>query len=152
MNTTTMTAAGIARSCGLACARQSLLRLMVPGTARQASLEPLRWRLRLRGQRLQLPNLRLSDPALRPEPSVQHDGVAGGRRDRRVGDCRDRDRGDASAEPLGDRSPATPPVRPVGPRGEAGWVLVSVACCPAGLLPVGSGRRGMGHPGSSPVR
>jgi hypothetical protein len=85
---------------------------MASGAARQASLQPLRWRLRLPGQRLQLPNLRLSGPALRPEPS-------------------------------GDRSPAVSPVRPVVPRGEAGRVLVSVTCCPSGLLVVGSGRRGM---------
>ena len=59
-----------------------------------------------------MPNLRLFDPALRPEPS-------------------------------GERSPATPPVRPVVPRGEAGWVLAGVACCPADLLVLGFSRRGM---------
>src|SRR5258708_25502304 len=87
---------------------------MAPGTARQASLEPLRWRLRLPRAALALLNLRLSDPPLRPEPS-------------------------------GDRSPATSPARRVGPRGDAGWVLGSVACCPGDLLVVGSGRPGIGH-------
>src|SRR5262249_21692326 len=33
--------------CGLACARQSLLRLMALGHGTQTSLEPLGWRLRL---------------------------------------------------------------------------------------------------------
>ncbi len=41
---------------------------MAPGPARQTSVEPVRWRLPPPGQRLQLPNLRLFDPALRPEP------------------------------------------------------------------------------------
>ena len=44
--------------------------------------------------------------------------------------------------PLG-RSPATPPTRPAAPRGEAGWVVAGVACCPAGLLVVDSSRHGM---------
>jgi nucleotide-binding universal stress UspA family protein len=38
--------------------------------------------------------------------------------------------------------PASPPVRPVVERGEAGWVLVGIACCPGDLLVVGAGRRG----------
>jgi len=38
--------------------------------------------------------------------------------------------------------PDDPPVRPLIQRGEAGWVLVSVACCPDDLLVVGAGRRG----------
>jgi nucleotide-binding universal stress UspA family protein len=33
-------------------------------------------------------------------------------------------------------------VQPVVERGEAGWVLVSTACCPGDLLVVGAGRRG----------
>ncbi len=38
--------------------------------------------------------------------------------------------------------PVHPPVWPVVQRGEAGWVLVSLACCPGDLLVVGAGRRG----------
>ncbi len=38
--------------------------------------------------------------------------------------------------------PDDPPVRPLVQRGEAGWVLVSVACCADDLLVVGAGRRG----------
>ncbi len=38
--------------------------------------------------------------------------------------------------------PVDPPVWPVVQRGEAGWVLVSMACCPGDLLVVGAGRRG----------
>jgi nucleotide-binding universal stress UspA family protein len=34
------------------------------------------------------------------------------------------------------------PVEPLVQRGEAGWVLVSLACCPGDLLVVGAGRRG----------
>jgi nucleotide-binding universal stress UspA family protein len=38
--------------------------------------------------------------------------------------------------------PADPPVHPLVHRGEAGWILVSVACSPGDLLVVGAGRRG----------
>ncbi len=38
--------------------------------------------------------------------------------------------------------PGDPPVQPVVQRGEAGWVLVNLACCPDDLLVVGAGRRG----------
>jgi nucleotide-binding universal stress UspA family protein len=38
--------------------------------------------------------------------------------------------------------PDDPRVRPYVQRGEAGWVLVSMACCPDDLLVVGAGRRG----------
>ncbi len=38
--------------------------------------------------------------------------------------------------------PDDPPVCPVVQRGPAGWVLVSMACCPGDLLVVGAGRRG----------
>ncbi len=107
-NTTTMTAAGIVRS--LRSCLCTSVPLAVDGARARRGRQA--WSrcaggFSFPGQRLQLPNLRLFDPALRPEPS-------------------------------GKRSPATAPVRPVVPRGEAGWVLVSVACCPAGLLVVGS--------------
>jgi hypothetical protein len=46
-NTTMMTAAGIARSLWSCLCTSVPLALMAPGAARQASLEPLRWRLRL---------------------------------------------------------------------------------------------------------
>ena len=39
--------------------------------------------------------------------------------------------------------PDDPPVRPLVQRGEAGWVLINVACCPGDLLVVGAGRRGV---------
>jgi Universal stress protein family len=42
----------------------------------------------------------------------------------------------------GSEVPADPSVRPLVERGEAGWVLVSTACCPGDLLVVGAGRRG----------
>lgn len=38
--------------------------------------------------------------------------------------------------------PDDPRVEPYVQRGEAGWVLVSMACCPDDLLVVGAGRRG----------
>ena len=38
--------------------------------------------------------------------------------------------------------PDDPLVQPFVQRGEAGWVLVSMACCPGDLLVVGAGRRG----------
>ena len=38
--------------------------------------------------------------------------------------------------------PYDPPVEPLVQRGEAGWVLVNLACCPGDLLVVGAGRRG----------
>ncbi len=38
--------------------------------------------------------------------------------------------------------PDDPLVQPFVQRGEAGWVLVSLACCPGDLLVVGAGRRG----------
>jgi nucleotide-binding universal stress UspA family protein len=38
--------------------------------------------------------------------------------------------------------PADPPVHPLVHRGEAGWILVSLADCPGDLLVVGAGRRG----------
>jgi nucleotide-binding universal stress UspA family protein len=38
--------------------------------------------------------------------------------------------------------PAGPSVQPFVQRGEAGWVLVSVASCPGDLLVVGAGRHG----------
>ncbi len=38
--------------------------------------------------------------------------------------------------------PAAPSVQPLVERGEAGWILVSIACCPGDLLVVGAGRRG----------
>ncbi len=38
--------------------------------------------------------------------------------------------------------PDDPPVRPLVQRGGAGWVVVSVACCPDDLLVAGAGRRG----------
>ena len=38
--------------------------------------------------------------------------------------------------------PDDPPVRPLVQRGEAGWILVALACCPGDLLVVGAGRRG----------
>jgi len=38
--------------------------------------------------------------------------------------------------------PHDPPVRPLVQRGEAGWVLVNMACSPDDLLAVGAGRRG----------
>ena len=108
-NTTTMTAAGIVRS--LSSCLCTSVPVAVDGVrARRGGQARSRCAggFSCPGQCLQLPNLRLSDPALRPEPS-------------------------------GERSPATPPVRPVVPR-EAGWVLVSGACCPARPLVVGSGR------------
>src|SRR5260370_18890104 len=85
---------------------------MAPGAARQASLEPVRWRLRLPRAALAV-----------AEPTLVRSGVA------------------PRALWGGPRRP--PPVRPVVPRGEAGSVLASAACCPPGLLVVGSGCRGM---------
>jgi hypothetical protein len=38
--------------------------------------------------------------------------------------------------------PDDPLVQPHVERGEAGWVLVSIACCPDDLLVIGTGRRG----------
>jgi Universal stress protein family len=38
--------------------------------------------------------------------------------------------------------PDDPMVQPRAERGEPGWVLVSIACCPDDLLVVGAGRRG----------
>jgi nucleotide-binding universal stress UspA family protein len=38
--------------------------------------------------------------------------------------------------------PGDPPVQPLVQRGEAGWILVHLACCPGDLLVVGAGRRG----------
>src|SRR5258707_14716111 len=68
-STTTMTAAGIVRSLR-SCLCTSVL-LAVDGAGLRATDEPgsARWRRPLPRQRLQLPNLRLADPALRPEPS-----------------------------------------------------------------------------------
>ena len=86
---------------------------MAPGTARQASLEPLHWRLRLPRAALAV-----------AEPTLVRSGVAPRalwgqvpRRSRRSG--------------LSYRAA----------RLAGSWP--GVACCPAGLLVVGSGRRGM---------
>ena len=38
--------------------------------------------------------------------------------------------------------PDDPLMRPLVQRGPAGWVLVSIACCPGDLLVLGAGRRG----------
>src|SRR5258708_11660883 len=46
-----------------------------------------------------------------------------------------------SSQPGGE-VPDDPLVQPFVQRGEAGWVLVSMACCPGDLLVVGAGRRG----------
>ena len=56
---------------------------------------------------------------------------------------------DAAAQRLRDaliavwgEVPDDPLVQPYVERGEAGWVLVSIACCPDDLLVIGAGRRG----------
>jgi hypothetical protein len=120
-NTTTMTAAGIVRSLW-SCLCTSVP-LEVDGAGRGAAGKPGAAALAAfgcPGQRLPLPNLRLSDPALRPEPS-----------------------GERSRRP--DRSGLSYRAARLAGSWQRGLL-------PPGLLVAGSGRRGMGHPGSSPVR
>ena len=118
-NTTTITAAGIARS--LRSCLCTSVPLAVDGAGHGAADEPGAAALGgfgCPGQRLQLRTYACSIRRCAPSP-------------------------------LGRAPRRPPPVRAVVPRGEAGWVLAGVACCPADLLVVGS-RAVAGHPGSSP--